>query len=245
MSIFNVTNNDDIITQQFDVSTVNIITIDHVDIDPERYGQITLHYVDGTTVPLKFYGNGGLVFLYNNQASAKLKNGVWNLQNILQLPKTMTAYCSNTYMKNTWEFCTQGLSHVEFFTNTMWSGMNSVKLFSMPTVPLYLRETTNTMQESSEKLIISTKNFDDATYFKNRLENYHKNKFYNYEKVNLVTSKYHNSDEFVITCKSGNITALIKKICNSTNFFTDHNGFVCCKSRHDIELLNKYIGTNL
>ena len=34
-------------------------------------------------------------------------------------------------------------------------------------------------------------------------------------------------------------------ICGSKNFFSDENGFVCCKTWYDFSLMNIFMGTKL
>ncbi len=224
---------------------VNTISIDHVDIDSDNYGSLKLHYVDGTSTLIKFKGNGGLTFLYNNQETNKLTKGIWNLQNILRLPVFFTAFCSNTYIKNTWEFCTTNLSSVEFFTNTLWSGMNSVKIIRSVTIPLYFRGLVTSMQEHNEKIVISASEINEGLYLKERLENYHKNRFHEYTQVlDINVLFYPETDKVVFKCKDG-INQLMRMICGSKNFFIDENGFICCKTWYDVSLMNKFLGTNL
>lgn len=116
---------------------INIISIRHIDIDPNNYGSFTLHYKDGANLSITFKGNGGLTFSYNNTETEKLTKGTWDLQNLLQLPVYLIAICSNTYIENTWEFCFTNLSSVDFFTNTTWSGMNSVQVLPLSSIPNY------------------------------------------------------------------------------------------------------------
>ena len=224
---------------------INIISIRHIDIDSNNYGSLTLHYSDGTNLSIRFKGNGGLTFSYNNIETDKLTKGTWDLQKLLQLPVFFTAICLNTYAKNTWEFCTSNyLSSVDFFTNTIWSGMNSVKIFSSLSIPLYFTAPVTSMQEHGEKIIVSASDMYEGYYLKNRLENFHKNKFYGYESVKIDVSIYPNSNKFVFK-STGNIKELMNIICGSKNFFSDENGFVCCKTWYDFSLMNIFMGTKL
>ena len=243
-SEFNVSKNNNKIVQCHD--KINIVSVKHIDIDSNNYGSFTLNYMDGpSNISIRFKGNGGLIFYYNNIETEELGKGTWDLQNLLQLPVFLTAICSNTYIDNTWEFCfTNYVSSIHFFTNTTWTGMNSVKLYSSFEIPLYFRGPVTSMQEHSEKIIVSAPTLKEANYVKSRLENYHKNRFFTYEFVKISIFPYPNSDKFVFK-STGNIKNLMSTICGSENFFSDENGFVCCKLWYDYNLINTVLGTNL
>lgn len=210
----------------------SIICIDNIDIDHNGYGRITFEYDDGTNT-LEFHGNGGLVFTYNGKKTLSMGKGVWNLQNILQFPKFMTAFCSSIYMKNTWEFCTKGLRKVDFTTVTTWSGMNNVKVKSSSEIPLYLRGTLITsMQESNEKYILSTCDMNEAKYLKRRLYN-----FSSHNRVLVDIVSYPGCDNKVFKCNSD--------VSFLPNSFVDSDNLLCCRSVSDISVINSKLGTRL
>ena len=241
---FDVSNIPTITTLQcFD--NVNTILINHIDIDSDNYGSITINYFDGTSMLMKFKGNGSLTFINNNEEIV-LGKGFHNLQEILQLPRFLTAFCSNVYLKNTWEFCFIGLASIDFFTNTSWSGMNSIKILRSFAVPLHLRGTNVTsMQEHSEKIIISASDTIEGIYLKKRLEEFTENKFLDFEKINLDVLSFSDSDKIIFKCRKGDFKKLMNEICGSRHFFADDHGFLCCKSWYDVSLLNKFLGANL
>lgn len=224
--------------------TTTIVSIDHIDIDPNGgYGRITFYYEDGTDVYIQFYGNGGLDLSHNDH-SAKLNKGSWNLESILQLPKFMTAFCSKTYIKNTWEFCVTNVMSIDFVTNTTWSGMNSVKIISSSTIPIYLRCTPIiSLQESEEKIILSTLDTKDAIYAKRRIENYHQNRMHDFPKVTVDFFVYPETNLKVFKCTCPCFSNLMKIVCASDDFFVDCHDYVCCKSWDDVTLLNNFLGT--
>jgi hypothetical protein len=224
---------------------INIISIKHIDIDPSGYAILSMRYTDGTNLSLRFKGNGGLIFSFNGKETENLTKGTWNISNMLQMPVFFTSICTNTYYDNSWQFCTQNyLSSVEFSSSTTWSGLNSVKVFSSFSVPLYFRGPVTSMQEHNEKIVISASNISEANYLKSRFENYHKNRFFEYDSVNIDVLPYPNSEKFVFKCH-GNIKKLMHTICGSNNFFSDGNGFICCKLWYDYSLLNTVLGTKL
>lgn len=229
-----------------------IISIDHIDINPQNHGRITFHYVDGVNMDILFHGNGGLIFFSRvggGQPNTKqLCQGFWNLKEKLQLNKSITAFCSSTYMKNTWTFCSHGLTSIEFFTDSIWSGMNSVRIASSTTTPLYLRPIPITsMKESSEKIILYTKDGQEALYFADRIKNFKTNQDLPCisEGVHIISKKYHGTNNIVFECKNSNITTVMTQICGSKSFFSDESNLICCKSWYDILLLNQFLGVRL
>jgi hypothetical protein len=242
-SEFDVSNNTTKTVYCYD--NINIISIRHIDIDPSGYGILSMHYTDGTNLSIRFKGNGGLIIYCNGIETENLTKGTWDLENLLRLPVFLTAICTSTYNDNSWEFCTTNyLSSVEFFTNTTWSGMNAVKVFSSFSIPLYLRGPVTSMQEHNEKIIVSASNINEANYLKSRFETYYSNIYFEYESVKIDIIPYPNSNKFVFKC-TGNIKNLMYIICGSENFFSDENGFVCCKLWYDYSLINIVLGAKL
>ena len=246
-SEFNVSKNNE--TNETTVNChdmINIVKINHIDIDSNNYGSFTLNYTDGpSNISITFKGNGGLIFCYNNTETEPLTKGTWDLQNLLQLPVFLTAICSNTYMENTWEFCFDNyLSSISFFTNTSWTGLNSVKVFSSFAIPLYFRGPVTSMQEHGEKIIVSALNIEEANEVKQKLEDFEKYKLTEYEKPKIEVLMYPKSNKFVLKC-IGDIKIIMNAICGSNNFFIDQNGFMCCKNWYDISLMNTFMNMNL
>lgn len=241
---FNVSKNNNTNVQCYD--NINIVSITHIDIDSNNYGSFTLHYTDGPSdISIRFKGNGGLTFSYNNIETEKLTKGTWDLQNLLQLPVFLTAICSNTYIENTWEFCfTNYLSSVDFFTNTTWTGMNTVKVFSSFAIPLYFRGPVTSMQEHDKKIIVSASTIEEGNNLKYILENFDKYRFHEYESAKIEVLMYPKSNKFVFK-STGDIKTIMNAICGSTNFFIDEYGFMCCKTWYDVSLMNTFMEINL
>lgn len=258
-SEFNVSKNNEKTVYCYDM--INIVKINNIDVDSNNYGSFTLNYTDGpSNIPITFKGNGGLIFCYNNTETEPLTKGTWDLQNLLQLPVFLTAICSNTYMENTWEFCFDNfdnyLSSITFFTNTSWTGLNSVKVYSSFAIPLYFRGPVTSMQEHGEKIIVSALSIKEANDVKQKLETKIANKnwrrqkkineykFTEYERAKIKVLMYPKSNKFVLKC-IGDINIIMNAICGSNNFFIDQNGFMCCKTWHDISLMNTFMEINL
>jgi hypothetical protein len=243
-SEFNVSKNNSKTVQCHNM--INIVSINHIDIDSNNYGSFTLNYTDGpSNISIRFKGNGGLIFCYNDIETEELTKGTWDLQNLLQLPVFLTAICSNTYIENTWEFCFHNyLSSVTFFTNTTWTGMNSVRVFSSFGMPLYFRGPVTSMQEHNKKIIVSALTIQEANTAKHKLEDFDKYKFTEYERAKIEVFMYPKSTKFVFKT-TGDIKTIMHAICGSKNFFIDENGFMCCKTWYDISLMNTCMEINL
>lgn len=223
-----------------------MIFIDHIDVNSENNSCITLNYADGFDTTLRFAGNGGLTFMKDGE-SVQVGKGVWHLKEKLGLSKDVTAFCSNTYIKNTWRFCTRDVTSVTFSDNSSWTGLNSVAIQSLSSIPLYMTDAeVTTVEEAPDKILLCSSSVEHANYAKRRVVNYRDISAMNGNSRSFECYKYHRSEFYVLSTSlsTNDVNSIFFQICGCDNFFKDIDGFVYCTSKHDIMLLNKTLGTS-
>ena len=106
------------------------LKINHIDVHPAGFAQITYHFSDNTDV-FRFKGNGGLEFVNSKKESQRFGIGSHGLalKQHLGLRHDYQVICSSVAGKNTWEFKSPpGVSKIVLTEQSTWGGLRDATL---------------------------------------------------------------------------------------------------------------------